>query len=80
MKMSKTSTFFFRLKAYINKGSEPYRSQLQPVLYPLFVHLYLDQLCNGHKTPGKVPIYCQTVVGVKKGTHNIPCMLIFLSN
>nr|XP_011434614.2 TAF5-like RNA polymerase II p300/CBP-associated factor-associated factor 65 kDa subunit 5L [Crassostrea gigas] len=42
---------FSRLKAYINKGSEPYRSQLLPLLYPLFVHLYLDQLCNGHKTP-----------------------------
>ncbi|XP_078332815.1 uncharacterized protein LOC111119188 [Crassostrea virginica] len=42
---------FTRLKNYVNKGCEPYRSQLQPLLYPLFVHLYLDQLCNGHKTP-----------------------------
>ncbi|XP_062592519.1 TAF5-like RNA polymerase II p300/CBP-associated factor-associated factor 65 kDa subunit 5L [Saccostrea cucullata] len=42
---------FSRLKSYINRGSEPYKSQLQPLLYPVFVHLYLDQLCNGHKTP-----------------------------
>lgn len=49
---SRWQEFFFRLKSYLNRGSEPYRSQLQPLLYPLFVHLYLDQLCNGHKTPG----------------------------
>ncbi|KAK3103695.1 hypothetical protein FSP39_021099 [Pinctada imbricata] len=40
---------FNRLKNFINEAVEPYREELQLVLYPMFVQICLQVLCNGHK-------------------------------
>ncbi len=43
----------FRIKTFITEAVEPYRGELKDLLYPLFVHVYLELLCNGQKTPGQ---------------------------
>ena len=45
-----------RLKVFVADAVEPYRSELKALLYPMFVHVYLELLCNGQKTPGKVHV------------------------
>ncbi|XP_041360562.1 TAF5-like RNA polymerase II p300/CBP-associated factor-associated factor 65 kDa subunit 5L [Gigantopelta aegis] len=42
---------FTRLKNFISDAVEPYSRHLQSLLYPVFVHVYLEMLCNGHRTP-----------------------------
>ncbi|XP_064597611.1 TAF5-like RNA polymerase II p300/CBP-associated factor-associated factor 65 kDa subunit 5L [Liolophura sinensis] len=42
---------FHRLKHFIKDAVEPHRTELKEVLYPMFVHVYLELLCNGHKMP-----------------------------
>jgi hypothetical protein len=45
--------FYFRLRKYINDSPEPYRQDLQKILYPMFIQIYLELLLNSHKTQGK---------------------------
>ncbi|KAH9489954.1 TAF5-like RNA polymerase II p300/CBP-associated factor-associated factor 65 kDa subunit 5L [Bulinus truncatus] len=40
---------FTRMKTFILGASAPYYSELQPLLFPLFAHTYLEMLCNGQK-------------------------------
>ena len=35
---------------------EPFHGELQVLLYPFFVYVYLELLCNGHKVAGKILI------------------------
>ncbi|KAL5007079.1 hypothetical protein ScPMuIL_015885 [Solemya velum] len=42
---------YTRLKNFIHNSVEPYKTELSKLLYPMFVHIYLELLCNGHKTP-----------------------------
>ncbi|KAK6186954.1 hypothetical protein SNE40_006210 [Patella caerulea] len=42
---------FTRLKNFLLEAVEPYRDELKKLLYPMYVHVYLEMLCNGHKTP-----------------------------
>ncbi|GAB6019420.1 TAF5-like RNA polymerase II, p300 CBP-associated factor (PCAF)-associated factor [Chamberlinius hualienensis] len=42
---------FTRLKVFISEGLEPYKSELTYILFPVFVHLYLEMIVNGQKTP-----------------------------
>lgn len=42
---------FSRLKQFVCEAVEPYRSELQLFLYPVFVHVFVEMLWNGHKTP-----------------------------
>ena len=45
-----------RLKDFIDNAVEPFHSELQVLLYPFFVYVYLELLCNGHKVAGKILI------------------------
>ncbi|CAC5390223.1 TAF5 [Mytilus coruscus] len=40
---------FNRFRKYINDSPEPYRQDLQQILLPVFVQLYLELLFNNHK-------------------------------
>ncbi|KAK2161396.1 hypothetical protein LSH36_117g03091 [Paralvinella palmiformis] len=42
---------FNKLKMYLSEAIESYQRELLPLLYPLFIHIYLELLCSGHKTP-----------------------------
>ncbi|XP_033751341.1 TAF5-like RNA polymerase II p300/CBP-associated factor-associated factor 65 kDa subunit 5L [Pecten maximus] len=42
---------FSRLKTYLGEAIEPYKDELAYILYPLFVHIYLHLIYNGHKAP-----------------------------
>ncbi|KAK3591880.1 hypothetical protein CHS0354_005083 [Potamilus streckersoni] len=42
---------YSRFKNFVQESSDPLRTELQSLLFPLFVHIYLELLCNGHKTP-----------------------------
>ncbi|ESP03366.1 hypothetical protein LOTGIDRAFT_237682 [Lottia gigantea] len=42
---------FTKLKNFILEGLEAYKIELKSLLYPIFVHVYLEMLCNGHKMP-----------------------------
>ncbi|CAH1774989.1 unnamed protein product [Owenia fusiformis] len=42
---------YTKIKKFILESPEPMQSDLKEILYPLFVHVYLELLCNGHKTP-----------------------------
>ncbi|XP_046373208.2 TAF5-like RNA polymerase II p300/CBP-associated factor-associated factor 65 kDa subunit 5L [Haliotis rufescens] len=42
---------FTRLKHFVLDAVEPYQGELRGLLFPMFVHVYLELLCNGHKTP-----------------------------
>lgn len=44
---------FTKLKAFVSDAVEPFRTELTYVLFPMFVHLYLELICNGHKTPAQ---------------------------
>ncbi|KAJ8299509.1 hypothetical protein KUTeg_023569, partial [Tegillarca granosa] len=57
---------FSRLKNFIHDSSEPYKEELQSILFPSFVHIYLQLLCNGHKTPVKEDI--MTSLDLREGT------------
>ncbi|KAJ8317778.1 hypothetical protein KUTeg_004672 [Tegillarca granosa] len=54
------------LKNFIHDSSEPYKEELQSILFPSFVHIYLQLLCNGHKTPVKEDI--MTSLDLREGT------------
>ena len=43
---------FLRIKTFLKEAIEPYCVELQALLYPLFVHVYLELLCNGQTVPG----------------------------
>ena len=45
-----------RLKDFIDNAVEPFHGELQVLLYPFFVYVYLELLCNGHKVAGKILI------------------------
>uniref|UniRef100_T1J6X2 TFIID subunit TAF5 NTD2 domain-containing protein n=1 Tax=Strigamia maritima TaxID=126957 RepID=T1J6X2_STRMM len=40
---------FVKLKTFISDAAEPYKSELTYILYPMFVHLYLDLIHNSQK-------------------------------
>lgn len=40
---------FTRLKNYLCDAVEPYKEELHQIVYPVFVHIYLQLLYNGHK-------------------------------
>ncbi|XP_021348014.1 TAF5-like RNA polymerase II p300/CBP-associated factor-associated factor 65 kDa subunit 5L [Mizuhopecten yessoensis] len=42
---------FSRLKTYLNEAIDPYKDELTTIVYPLFVHIYLQLMYNGHKAP-----------------------------
>ena len=42
-----------RLKAFIQEAIEPYVTELEPLLFPLFVHVYMEMVSNGHKAAGE---------------------------
>ncbi|XP_013419666.1 TAF5-like RNA polymerase II p300/CBP-associated factor-associated factor 65 kDa subunit 5L [Lingula anatina] len=42
---------YVRFRTFIQDSVEPYRTDLLLLLYPVFVHVYLELICNGHKTP-----------------------------
>ncbi|GAB1609081.1 TAF5-like RNA polymerase II p300/CBP-associated factor-associated factor 65 kDa subunit 5L [Argonauta hians] len=42
---------FSQLKQFICDAVEPYRSELHVLLFPMFVHVYLEMLHNGHRSP-----------------------------
>ncbi|XP_014681181.1 PREDICTED: TAF5-like RNA polymerase II p300/CBP-associated factor-associated factor 65 kDa subunit 5L [Priapulus caudatus] len=44
---------FSRLKHFIGDAVEPFRSELVDVLYPMFVHIYLELIGNGQKIPAQ---------------------------
>ncbi|CAG5136516.1 unnamed protein product [Candidula unifasciata] len=44
---------FTRMKAFIINAVSPYGAQLQPLLFPMFAHVFLEMLCNGHKVPAQ---------------------------
>lgn len=39
-----------RLKVFVTEASEPFKCELTYVLFPMFVHLYLELISNGQKT------------------------------
>ncbi|XP_072042704.1 TAF5-like RNA polymerase II p300/CBP-associated factor-associated factor 65 kDa subunit 5L [Amphiura filiformis] len=41
---------FNKLKCFIDESLEEYKSDLQGLLYPLFVHLFLEMIYGGHKS------------------------------
>lgn len=44
---------FTKLKTFISNAVEPYKTELSHVLFPMFVHLYLELVYNGQKTPAQ---------------------------
>ncbi|MCL4122259.1 UNVERIFIED_CONTAM: hypothetical protein GTU68_031399, partial [Idotea baltica] len=44
---------YIRLKSWMTEASEPCRSELSQVLFPLFVHLYLELLTGAGKQAAK---------------------------
>ena len=46
--------FCFRLKTFIHESPEPHRTQLQKLLYPFFVNIYLELLQNAQTAAGRV--------------------------
>jgi len=42
---------FTRLKSFVSEAVEPYKSELTYILFPIFVHIYLELVFNGQKTP-----------------------------
>jgi len=42
----------FRIRSFIMEGIEPYHSQLQKLLFPLFAHIFLELLIAGHRKQG----------------------------
>ncbi|XP_038061204.1 TAF5-like RNA polymerase II p300/CBP-associated factor-associated factor 65 kDa subunit 5L [Patiria miniata] len=45
---------YSRLKTFIEQTQEPYKDDLSLLLYPLFVHLFLDMITNGHKSAAHI--------------------------
>lgn len=43
-----------RLKSWMTEASEPCRSELSQVLFPLFVHLYLELLTGAGKQAARI--------------------------
>ncbi|KAK8760698.1 hypothetical protein V5799_028034 [Amblyomma americanum] len=41
---------FTKLKSFIADACEPFKSELTFILFPVFVHLYLDLIANGQKS------------------------------
>ncbi|KAG0409761.1 hypothetical protein HPB47_013116 [Ixodes persulcatus] len=41
---------FTKLKNFVSEASEPFKSELSFVLFPIFVHLYLELVSNGQKS------------------------------
>ena len=52
---SKTRRRFsaLRIKCFIHEAIEPHRTELRPLLYALFVHVYLELVQNGQKVAGE---------------------------
>ncbi|XP_006824247.1 TAF5-like RNA polymerase II p300/CBP-associated factor-associated factor 65 kDa subunit 5L [Saccoglossus kowalevskii] len=48
---------FSRLKTFIEEGVEEFKVELVAVLYPLFVNLYIEMICQGHKAAGNDFLY-----------------------
>ncbi|XP_005109591.1 TAF5-like RNA polymerase II p300/CBP-associated factor-associated factor 65 kDa subunit 5L [Aplysia californica] len=44
---------FTRFKHFILGAASPHHPKLQPLLLPMFVHTYLEMLCNGQKVPAQ---------------------------
>ncbi|CAL1538474.1 unnamed protein product [Lymnaea stagnalis] len=44
---------FTRMKAFITGAVAPYCTELQPLLFPMFAHTFLEMLCNGQKVPAQ---------------------------
>lgn len=44
---------FTKLKSFIAEAVEPFKTQLTYILFPMFVHLYMELVCNGQKTPAQ---------------------------
>ncbi|KAM7282074.1 TAF5-like RNA polymerase II p300/CBP-associated factor-associated factor 65 kDa subunit 5L [Ixodes scapularis] len=41
---------FTKFKNFVSEASEPFKSELSFVLFPIFVHLYLELVSNGQKS------------------------------
>jgi len=41
-----------RVERFITEGIEPYHSELQKLLFPLFAHTFLELLLAGQKVQG----------------------------
>ena len=48
------SIFLFRLKTFLGEKIAIQNVDLQTLLFPVFVHIYIEMLSNGHKAPGKL--------------------------
>uniref|UniRef100_A0A0B7A1T6 TFIID subunit TAF5 NTD2 domain-containing protein n=1 Tax=Arion vulgaris TaxID=1028688 RepID=A0A0B7A1T6_9EUPU len=44
---------FTRIKMFITTAVSPYNAELQPLLFPMFAHVFLEMLCDGHKVPAQ---------------------------
>jgi len=44
---------FTRLKNMICNAPAPHHGELEPLLFPMFTHTYLEMLANGHKVPAQ---------------------------
>jgi hypothetical protein len=49
-----TDLFVFRLKTFLGEKIALQNADLQTLLFPVFVHIYIEMLSNGHKAPGKL--------------------------
>ena len=47
-----TSSFFQRLKNFLQENSKVLDDNTVNLMYPVFVHMYVELINNGHKTPG----------------------------
>ena len=45
--------FIYRLKNFLQESSSVLGGDILNLLYPVFVHMYIELLNNGHKTPGE---------------------------
>ena len=52
IEFSKLCIFFFRLKNFLHESSRVLDGNFLNLMYPVFVHMYVELLNNGHKTPG----------------------------
>jgi len=41
-----------RIKTFVMEAIEPYHTQLQKLLFPVFAHIFLELLIAGQKTKG----------------------------
>ncbi|XP_077990384.1 TAF5-like RNA polymerase II p300/CBP-associated factor-associated factor 65 kDa subunit 5L [Glandiceps talaboti] len=48
---------YSRFQTFIEEAVDDYKTELQKLLYPLFVHIYIEMICQGHKATGNDYLY-----------------------